>query len=631
MKIVFNKVKKFFINKNLLMKVIMLLIIVFIGLYIIAFFMKDYANHDWVRKICQEYVNGPRNVIALVLNKISPGIMEYKTNIEINEDNKPQFNNQEMMLKDIVGKIDKQKEIDNQLNKELESETYTFDDPLIVQDPYNMSPLTALVLYTSEKPELVSIKISGKTEEADIKYTFNKQGYTTKHIIPVMGLYANTNNIVILTSIDEQGNKKEKQINIQTEDLKNNLRDINLTVFKNNVYAYQEGLNFSYTSVNQEPIKMAFDINGDIRWYLVNTAMIVNNFNNSKSIFVIYGNDWYGDTIICEMNYLGKILNMYYYPAGIHHDLYLTDHNTMLVTGNHQETFEDLVSEINLDDGKIIKNIDYRKLFPRTRVPLFLYNKNFPQDWAHMNSVVEYQGDVIVSSNMQSAIMRNSKEGDIKWILADPRDFTTYWQQYLLRPIGEDFEYPYNQHAVEVLPDYDHNPDTVDILLFDNGSSRFLADEELQKNIRLGKEVEPKLYSRLVHYRINEKDMTVEQIWQYGKERPELFSPTRGDADLLANGNILGVFNQEKGVYASMLKQENPDIIMQDTVYVEVNQNKDVIWECYASSNKTNNIYLDYRLERLPIYNDDNDYMDIEKEMNNFVPMEVLKKYGYQN
>lgn len=535
------------------------------------------------------------------------------------------------MLKDIVSEINKQKEVDMQLKQELNSNSYTFEDPLIVQDPYGMAPLTALVLYTSEKPELVSIKIAGKTKEADIEYIFNKQGYTTKHIIPIMGLYANTDNVVILTSTDEQGNKKEKEINIQTEEIQNDFKDINLTIYKGNIEKYQEGLNFSHGSINAVG-KIAFDINGDIRWYLNNMYHNVTcNFNQGKSVFLNYGNYNYGDNIVCEMNYLGKILNMYYYPAGVHHDLYLTDHNTMLITGNHQETFEDLVSEMNLDDGKIIKNIDYRKLFPRTRVPLFLYNKNFPQDWAHMNSVVEYQGDVIVSSNMQSAIMRNSKEGDIKWILADPRDFTTYWQQYLLRPIGEDFEYPYNQHAVEVLPDYDHNPDTVDILLFDNGSSRFLADEELQENIKLGKAVEPKLYSRLVHYRINEKDMTVEQIWQYGKERPELFSPTRGDADLLANGNILGVFNQEKGVYASMLKQENPDIIMQDTVYVEVNQNKDVIWECYASSNKTNNIYLDYRLERLPIYNDDNDYMDIEKEMNNFVPMEVLKKYGYQN
>lgn len=214
--------------------------------------------------------------------------------------------------------------------------------------------------------------------------------------------------------------------------------------------------------------------------------------------------------------------------------------------------------------------------------------------------------------------MRNSKEGKIKWILADPRDFTTYWQQYLLKPIGNDFEYPYNQHAVEILPDYDHNPDTIDILLFDNGSSRFLVNEELQKNIKLGKAVEPKLYSRLVHYRIDEKNMTVEQIWQYGKERPELFSPTRGDADLLDNGNVLGTFNRDFGIY-------------KNSIYIELTSNKDIIWECYATSNLTSNNYFDYRLERLPIYNDDNDYMDIEKEMNNFVPMEVLKKYGYQN
>lgn len=616
--------------KNRIKKIFLIIGLILSFFYFLAFIMKDYANHEDVRNICREFVNGPRNIVALIVNKVSPGTMSYKTSI-MQDEKQEEKNPAEAILLSIVNKIDKQKEVDKELEAELSSDNYSFENPLIIQDPYGMSPLTALVLYTSEKPELVSIKILGKTKEADIEHIFNKQGYTTKHIIPIMGLYANTNNIVILTSIDEQGNKKEKKINIQTENLINELQDVNLVVYKGNIDQYQNGLNFINSAINQEPIKMAFDINGDIRWYMNRGYHTTANYNEGKSIFISYGNLFYGDNIICEMNYLGKILNMYYYPAGIHHDMYLTNHNTMLVMGNYKETVYDLVSEIDLNNGKIIKNIDYRKLFPRTRVPLFLYNKNFPQDWAHMNSVVEYQGDVIVSSNMQSAVMRNNKEGNIKWMLADPRDFTTYWQQYLLKPIGNDFEYPYNQHAVEILPDYDHNPDTVDILLFDNGSSRFLADEELQKNIKLGKAVEPKLYSRLVHYRINEKNMTVEQIWQYGKERPEIFSPTRGDADLLANGNILGVFNQEKGVYASTLKQENPDIIMQDTVYVEINQNKDVIWECYISSNKINNAYLDYRLERLPIYNDDNDYMDIEKEMNNFVPMEVLKKYGYQN
>lgn len=635
MKDKFNRLRKYFINKNfkcrkLFKLLLILLIIVFIGLYIIAFFMKDYANHEWIRNLCREYVNGPRNVVALVLNKFKPGTMDYKTNIEIEDNEKQKRNIQKEMLINIISKVDKQKKIDIQLKQELNSNLYTFEDPLIVQDPYGMAPLTALVLYTSEKPELVSIKIIGKTEEADIKHTFTKQGYTTKHIIPIMGLYANCDNNIILTSIDEQGNKKEKIINIQTEDIKNDLQYINLVVYKGNIEKYQEGLNFSYSSIDQKGMKMAFDIDGDIRWYLNDIGVFAGNFNKAKSLFISYGNVLFGDNIICEMNYLGKILNMYYYPAGVHHDIYLTNHKTILVTGNHKDTEYDLISEINLNDGKILKNIDYRKLFPRTRIPLFMYTT---KDWIHMNSIVEYEGDVIISSNTQSAIMRNSKEGEIKWILADPRDFTTYWKQYLLTPIGKDFEYPYNQHAVEILPDYDHNPETIDILLFDNGSSRFLADEELQKNIKLGKAVEPRLYSRLVHYRINEKEKTVEQIWQYGKERPELFSISRGDADLLDNGNILGTFNQENGFkkWEKIIKREFPDISMRGTIYVEVDKNKEVIWECSANSNKSNNKYLDYRLERLPIYNNDNDYMDIEKEMNNFVPMEVLKKYGYQN
>ena len=541
----FNNIKKYFINKNfkyksLIKKIVIILLIVFLGLYVIAFFMKDFANHTNVKKLCQEYVNGPRNIIALIVNKIFPETMTYKTNIPFQSE-KNDISIEHKMLIDIVAQINKQKEVDNQLNKELESGTYTFDDPLIVQDPYDMAPLTALVLYTSEKPELVSIKIVGKEKEADIEYTFNKQGYTTKHIIPIMGLYANSDNTVILTSIDEQGRKKEKQINIQTEKIKNDLQYVNLIVYKGDREKYQEGLNFSHSSLDNVK-KMAFDINGDIRWYFSKMDSLACNFNQGKSVFINYGNGFiYEDNIICEMNYLGKILNMYYYPAGIHHDIFLTDHNTMLVTGNHQETVEDLVTEIDLNDGEIIKDIDYRKLFPRTRKPLFMYVN---QDWLHMNAVVEYNGDMIVSSNTQSTIMRNSKDGKIKWMLADPRDFTTYWQQYLLKPIGNDFEYPTAQHAAMLLPDNR-------LMLFDNTNFDILDENRtVDQN---------KLYSRAVIYNIDENNKTVKQDWQYGKERgKELYSSFVSDVDYLGENHYLidfgGQYKDDNGtVYDHIL------------------------------------------------------------------------------
>lgn len=616
-------IKQIFVDRNILKFIFATILIIYFILWSIAFIMKDIANSEYSRKICQEFVNGPRNVIALIINKMHLGKMEYKTNLQENIVN-TQTTPENDALRSIVSEIEKQKEIDRSLLKELNTNTYTFDEPLVVQNPYGLSPLTAIVLYTTKEPELVSIEIKGKSEKSNIKYTFNKQGYATKHIIPIMGLYANSENNVIIKSIDKKGNKKEKELKIQTEKLTNDLSNINYIIYKGNIQNYQEGLNFSYQSINHKGIKLAFDSDGNIRWFLNKDALYPTNYNKGKSVYVTYGNLMYGDNIICEMNYLGKILNMYYYPAGVNHDIYLTQNNTMLLTGSHTETVQDLVTEIDLKTGEEIAQIDYRSLLPRTRKIVFFEEDKPSADWMHMNSIVEYDNDVIISSNYQSAVMRNSKNGKIKWILSDPRDFTTYWQQYLLKPIGEDFEYPYNQHAVEVLPDYDHNPDTVDILLFDNGSSRFGISTSLEststkfENKIIDQKIKTRSYSRLVHYRINEKDMTVEQIWQYGKERPELFSYWRGDADLLNNGNILGTFNQMLPVASK-------------TVYVEVDRNKDVIWECYATSNYNNDIYCDYRLERLPIYNDDNDYMDIEKEMNNFVPMEVLKKYGYQN
>lgn len=611
--------------KNIIKKCFGIISLIFLLLYLIAFIMKGYANHEWVRIVCTEFVNGPRNVIAFVVNKISDKeIMTYKTAISkpVEQSNlSPESDFANTQIKNIVSLLQKQELIDEQLKTELNSGNYTFDDPLVIQDPYKNSPLSAVIIYSTEKPELANIKIKGKTELADIDFSFEKQGYTTQHIIPVYGLYANTENTVILSSQKENGEVKTKEIKIKTEPLMKDLQNIGLTVYQGDMSQYQPGLNFSYSILNDKSIKMAFDCNGDIRWYISTVGLILGNYNQGKSVFISYGNYDYNDTgevLITEMNYLGKIKNIYYSTNGSHHDIFVSDRNSLIVMGGHKDSWEDLIYEIDRSNGQIIREIDYRNLLPRGKIPYFMYSNQRPKDWAHMNSVVEYQGDVIVSSNIQSTVMRNSWNGEIKWILADPRDLTTYWKQYVLKPIGEDFEYPYNQHAVEVLPDYDHNPDTVDILLFDNGTSRFLVDEELQKNVKLGKDIAPKLYSRLVHYRINEKDMTVEQIWQYGKERPEIFSPTRGDANLLPNGNILGTFNKDIEPWKSV-------------VYVEVNNNKDVIWEVYGYSKLSDNKALDYRLERLFIYNSENDYMDIGDGINNFVPMEVLKKYGYQN
>lgn len=450
------------------------------------------------------------------------------------------------------------------------------------------------------------------------------QHYSKKHIVPVYGLYAGVENKVELAVSDKDNNITKKLISIKTDELQPLLSNINLqTAYDmSKVKNIATGLNFSHSSLDSMGIKYAFDLNGNIRWYFSDTGIFGGtDYNDGKNVYRSIGSYYYGDVLILQESYLGRIEKLFYLPSGVHHDVHFTDEHTLLVTSHHEESLEDLGLEINTDNGEIVNQIDYRKLLPRgRRIGIFHLED---EDWAHINAIVDYQGDYISSSNFQSAVFRHTKSGQIKWILSDPAEYATFWKQHILRPIGNNFEYPYNQHAVEVLPDYDNNPDTVDILLFDNGTSRNAMNSDLQRSIKLGKMIEPALYSRLVHYRINEKEMTVEQIWQYGKDRPELLSETRGDSDLLPNGNILGTFPHENGL---AIKSRFP---VYDTVYVEVNKDGDVLWECYASSNAKSNKYLDYRLCRTNIYNPSVDYSHLLDESYNFVPEEIMKKYGY--
>lgn len=613
-------------KSRLLKYTICILLIGYVFLFILAFLMKDHANNDWVRLICKEYVNGPKNMIALIVDKASPGAMKIDSVFVPQANPVQEMPEHEKAVKAVLERYQKQASIDEKLRAEYESGDYSFDDPFVIVNPYGISPLTALLMFDTDEEMQESVRVIGHNANEDILMPPHNGQYKKKHIIPIYGLYASEMNKVTITLSDKNGFKKTKDINIATEDLPEMMKNINLHTAYNveNVQsvALADGLNFSHSSIESMGIKYAFDLNGNIRWYFSDVGIFAGaNYNDGKNIYRSIGSYYYGDTLILQESYLGRIEKMFYMPSGVHHDVHLTDYDTLLVTSHHLESMQDLGIEIDVKTGVKINEIDYRKLLPRGRHVGSFHLEN--EDWAHVNAIVDYQGDYISSSNFQSAVFRHSKDGQIKWILSDPAEYTTYWKQYLLTPVGDSFEYPYNQHAVEVLPDYDNNPDTVDILLFDNGTSRNAMNASLQENIKLGRAAEPPLYSRLVHYRINEKNMTVEQIWSYGKERPELFSETRGDADLLPNGNILGTFPHENGL---AIKSRFPAY---DTVYVEVDKAGNVIWECYASSNARSNKYLDYRLCRTNIYNPSVDYSHLLDESHNFVPNEIMKKYGF--
>ena len=511
------------------------------------------------------------------------------------------------LFSDMIALIEKQKQADEMLLEELHSGAYSFDDPLVVVDPYGFSPLAALALFTSGEPLNITVHVSGKTEHAGAEFTFD--GYNTEHMIPIYGLYPEARNRVTLTAETLSGSVRSVVLSVQTDPLPPELEKNIILTDLAQPGSYQPGFNYTFTQ------KSAFDINGEYRWFLNDFMMRpATIYDYNGNMIMAKGSYFEGDLLFFEINALGKIFSVYYSPYGVHHDVAAAGGGNLLANGSRGMAQLDFIYEIDVRSGEITNTLDLKEILQRTRA------SNLPEyladDWFHHNATVYDKGSIIVSGRHQSAVAKLSwPEGRLEWILSDHSGWNQMFHKYLLTPIGDGFEWSYCQHSPEILPDFDDDPDTIDILLFDNGSARFEINEELRRAIANGEIVDPEPYSRMVHYRINEKAKTIEQIWQFGKELGgAYYSYGRSDANLLENGNRLGTFDRYDA--------NNSD---SGTSLVEADARGNVVWEAYATSNDATGSFGPYRIERRPLYTPAANDLRIGAEVRNFIPEEKLR------
>ena len=110
-----------------------------------------------------------------------------------------------------------QPRIEEDIQTYYENGSYSFDNPLIVQNPYGTAPLTALLVFDSPEDLQISIHIHGKTPQAAIDFTFD--GFRKHHEIPVYGLYADYLNLITLTGKNYAGESSESSVELKTEPL----------------------------------------------------------------------------------------------------------------------------------------------------------------------------------------------------------------------------------------------------------------------------------------------------------------------------------------------------------------------------------------------------------------------------
>lgn len=422
---------------------------------------------------------------------------------------------------------------DPSIGQPVDLANLTTTDIRIRLNPNGNTPLTAELSFETLVPVQVSIVIKGSQP---LEHTF--ENFATTHKLPVAGLYPGTDNEIDVVLTDLAGNFASTTLTVETDPLPDYFPDIEtnvITAYRQDGWTLTEfgvGLGTSFLSV-----PFIFDEAGNVRWYMELDAFSDLSFPLKQlpdgNLLVSYLDHIY------EYDLLGNQVNDIYTPGYFqHHETRILPNGNLLLAVDKVgiSTVEDHIIEIT-PNGTLVQEWDLREILDMDRFDLV----EDPVDWFHNNAVwYSEEDDCLIISGRNQGVVKVTRNNEIVWILAPHQGWGmasngTDNNDFLLTAIDaggnaypEDvqqgtaespsFDWTWGQHAPMLLPNGN-------IFIFDNGFNRHFLPGEPS-------------FSRAVEYRINEDAMTVEQIWQYGKERgTECWAPIISDVDRLSNTN----------------------------------------------------------------------------------------------
>jgi arylsulfate sulfotransferase len=431
--------------------------------------------------------------------------------------------------------------------------TFAIAPDSVTLNPTGNAPLSALVHFTSPISGYTQVVVAGKHgATSNVTQSFTDAG--TAHSIPILGLYANYKNTVYVYIIGSNQDTIVSTLSIYTGALPVNVPNYIHTDFSD-LTNMESGFNLvsSFSGYPNPPqVPYMVDSFGDIRWYL--------DFTNNPTLNQLFydcgierlqdGNYRFADQHtdqIYEIDVMGKIINTWSLGTYIfHHDIYEKPNGNFLVTVSNPQsvntqgvqTIEDYIIEIDRSSKAIISTWDLKQSLNEYRTTL----DNDPTDWIHCNGVLYDASDntIIVSGRVQG-VVKLDYSNQVKWIMGPHLGWGVNGRgqnlnQYLLTPLdangnaitdttvvngyanATDFEWNWYQHSPRLNPNGD-------LMVFDNGQTR-------NYNSNLPN------YSRAVEFKINETNMTVQQVWAYGKNNgASTFSPIVSSVQFYADKN----------------------------------------------------------------------------------------------
>ena len=359
---------------------------------------------------------------------------------------------------------------------------------------------------------------------------------------------------------------------------------------------------------NRYPLNAIYDTKGEIRWYMEPSSIYNNNdiyragimmgFRQNKDGAFTWG---YGQRYV-KYDLMGREIFNRRLPDGYndfshamdamqngHYLVRVASSDHVRADGKHVRTVRDVIIEVDqngnvvdewrlfdildpyrdnvlkvLDQGAVCLNIDAsqagktlsaEQLAEQDKSDKFgdIVGSGAGRNWVHVNSVDYDPTDdsIIISSRHQSALIKIGRDKKVKWIMGSPEGWKKTFADKILKPVDSKgnpikcegskceggFDWTWTQHTGwRVDSKSDKNIFTLSV--FDNGDARGMEQPPL-----------PDMkYSRAVIYKINQKKMTVEQIWQYGEERGHAwYSPVTSLTEYMPDKNSVFVYSATAG------------------------------------------------------------------------------------
>ncbi|MEG0387584.1 MAG: aryl-sulfate sulfotransferase [Niameybacter sp.] len=459
---------------------------------------------------------------------------------------------------------------------------HTIENPYIKLNPYHIAPLTAVVLFATTEEVAGRVTVKGKEAAGDMSFEFPK---AKEHVVQVLGLYENYANQVVV----ELEDGSTTTLTIQTEAASEKVKAPTLI----NTTPEYLGNNVIFVSPTSPAMTAAYDYKGDVRWYI--TLNLAFDLKRAKNGRLLVGTNRlvappYHTTGLYEIGMIGKIYKEYRLPSGYHHDHFeMEDGNLLILTQDLPTgTVEDMCVLVDRKTGMILKTWDYKKVLPQDMAGS---GSQDAHDWFHNNAVWydKKTNSLTLSGRHQDAVINLDYEtGDLNWIIGDPEGWPQEMvDKYFFTPVGDGaFDWQYEQHACVVLPDGD-------IMMFDNGHFRAKKKENYVPA--------DQNFSRGVRFHINTEDMTIEQVWQYGKERGKDFFSTYistveyyGEGHYMVHSGGIGSLDGETCNRPPVSIKEGTGEVVYKSVTLEI-KDDEIMYEMQLPANY-------YRAEKLSLY-----------------------------